>query len=146
MDRQNEINEFQGRYKFLSNFWPVWLEFEGFFYPTVEHAYQASKTKEPYERKKIRFAKTAGKAKRYGKHVILRQDWEEVKLQIMESLVRQKFTKYKDLCEQLLATGDAKLAEGNWWHDTFWGVCNGVGRNHLGKILMKVRNELNNSL
>ena len=56
--------------------------------------------------------------------------------------MKQKFTKHKDLKEKLLATGDAYLEETNHWHDTFWGVCKGKGQNHLGKILMEVREEL----
>jgi ribA/ribD-fused uncharacterized protein len=72
----------------------------------------------------------------------MRPDWEQVKILIMTSLVRDKFTRHQDLKEQLLATGDAELIEGNWWGDTFWGVCKGKGENHLGKVLMKVREEL----
>jgi predicted NAD-dependent protein-ADP-ribosyltransferase YbiA (DUF1768 family) len=60
----------------------------------------------------------------------------------MYNLVKQKFTNNNKLKGQLLATGDAKIVEGNTWGDVFWGVCNGVGENHLGEILMKVLEEL----
>ncbi len=50
-----------------------------------------------------------------------------------------KFTQHSDLGEQLLATGDAELIEGNTWNDTEWGICNGIGDNKLGKILMRIR-------
>lgn len=83
---------------------------------------------------------TAGQAKRRGYRVKLRDDWELVKLGIMEDLVRQKFNE-KTLGDMLLATGDAELVEGNDWGDKFWGVCDGEGQNMLGKILMKVRSE-----
>ena len=74
----------------------------------------------------------------------LRPDWEKVKNGIMEEIVCAKFTQHTDLAEKLLATGDRVLVEGNHWGDTFWGVDTrtGQGENHLGKILMKVREEL----
>jgi predicted NAD-dependent protein-ADP-ribosyltransferase YbiA (DUF1768 family) len=80
-------------------------------------------------------------AKRYGKIVVMRPDWNDVRLAIMEDLVRQKFLT-SSMERLLLSTGDAELIEGNYWGDTFWGVCRGVGENHLGKILMKIREEL----
>lgn len=71
----------------------------------------------------------------------LRPDWEYIRVDVMTELVRKKFSQ-EPLRSQLIATGDAELIEGNWWNDTFWGVCNGVGENNLGKILMKVRDEI----
>jgi predicted NAD-dependent protein-ADP-ribosyltransferase YbiA (DUF1768 family) len=76
-----------------------------------------------------------------GRSVKLRPDWESIKLDVMETAVRIKFTD-PELAAKLIATGDEELIEGNWWNDTFWGVCNGVGENHLGKILMKVRADI----
>jgi hypothetical protein len=64
----------------------------------------------------------------------------------MESLVKEKFTRDTELGAKLVATGDEELVEGNYWGDTFWGVCRGVGQNHLGKILMKVREELRSNV
>lgn len=135
------IEDFSGEMRWLSNFHPVNVMFDGKKYPSVEHAYQAAKTLEEAERTKIRNLNKASLAKSAGKKVTMRPDWEKVKLGIMEDLVRQKF-KNPDLKEALLKTGDEKLIEGNWWGDTFWGVCKGKGQNHLGKILMRVRKEL----
>lgn len=143
------IHGFQGEYRFLSNFWPVsggiLLKGSAIFFSTVEHAYQASKTLDIETRMKIAELKTPGEAKRAGKKVKIRNDWEEVKLFVMHDLVYQKFL-VPDLKKQLLLTGDAYLEETNNWKDIFWGVCNGVGHNHLGKILMNIRSEHFNSI
>ena len=87
-------------------------------------------------------------AKRRGRHVQLRKDWESVKNGIMEEIVRAKFIQNLELKAQLLSTGDAILIEGNTWNDRYWGVDvrSGVGKNHLGKILMKIRSELRTTI
>lgn len=137
----NQITEFSGEYRFLSNFWPARVELDGVIYPSVENAFQAAKTFDSKQR--IPFTLCSPRdAKRAGRKVSLRADWENVKLQIMEDLVTQKFTNHSYLKEQLKATGQTTLIEGNTWGDTFWGVCKGVGKNHLGKILMRVRSKL----
>lgn len=135
------VKGFFGEYRFLSNFWPAEIIVEGKVYPTVEHAYQASKTLDPEEKEDIRECDTPGKAKRLGKKVKVRDDWDEAKLGIMEELVRKKF-QIPELKQKLINTRDTYLEESNKWGDIFWGVCNGKGSNHLGKILMKVRSEL----
>jgi len=117
------------------------IEFEGDLYPTVEHAFQAAKTADVAERARIRDLGTPDAAKRAGRKVALRRDWERVKLGIMESLLRTKFSE-PGLMAQLLETGERELVEGNTWNDRFWGVCRGAGANHLGRLLMKVRSEL----
>jgi hypothetical protein len=136
------IDSFEGEYRFLSNFYFSPLKLGGIIYPTVEHAFQAGKTKDKNERMEISLLNTPGEAKRAGRKVKLREDWEQIKLEVMEFLVRLKFENYLDLKDKLLATGDAELIEGNWWNDRFWGVCKGKGENNLGKILMKIRSEL----
>ena len=138
MDMRKEINCFDGEFGFLSNFCPSKIEFEGIVFPTVEHAFQAAKTLDLEERKRIAKLETAGKAKRAGRKVVLREDWEEIKVAIMFELCLEKFSQpiFKEL---LLATGNARLVEGNTWNDTFWGVCNGIGKNNLGNILMEIR-------
>jgi hypothetical protein len=133
------ITSFSEENRFLSNFYPCTIEIEGIEYPSVEHAYQAAKTLNIAEREEIALL-TAGQAKRRGYRVTLRDDWESIKLRIMEDLIRQKFNE-RVLREKLKATGDAELIEGNDWEDKFWGVCDGEGENWLGKILMKVRSE-----
>jgi len=117
----------------------------GEFYPTVEHAYQAAKTTDLNQRKFIREARTPKIAKQLGGGVTLREDWEMVKVAVMGTLVLQKFSKNLDLRSRLLATGDAILEEGNWWGDNFWGMFRGKGKNHLGKILMQVRETIRNA-
>jgi len=136
------IREFQGKYRFLSNFFPSPVAMDGKEYPSVEHAYQAAKTLDKDRREVIRQQETPGRAKRAGQRAPLRKDWDEVKLRVMEILVRRKFKSHDNLKKRLLATGDEELIEGNTWNDTFWGVCRGRGQNHLGKILMKIREEL----
>jgi ribA/ribD-fused uncharacterized protein len=137
------IDSFQGEYRFLSNFYPAETVFEGITYPTSEHAYQAAKSLDPAERQKIAALPTPAEAKRAGRALPkLRDDWEQAKFDVMERCVRDKFTRHADLRDKLLATGDAELIEGNTWGDRIWGVYEGQGENHLGRILMKVRAEL----
>jgi ribA/ribD-fused uncharacterized protein len=140
----NIIKEFRGAYRFLSNFWPASVTYEGITYPSSEAAYQAAKTLNDKERKA--FAKMRpGDAKRAGRKLRLRSDWEQVKLRVMEEIVRIKFFSNPKLGELLLSTGEAKLREGNTWGDKYWGVVGNTGQNHLGKILMKIRKELKNA-
>ncbi len=136
------IDTFDGPHRFLSNFWPCSIVYDGVEYPSVEHAYQAAKTTDIEKRLAISKLATAAAAKKAGRNVALREDWEQVKLAVMTELVSLKFI-YPDLLQQLLDTDNAELIEGNWWGDTYWGVCDGKGENHLGKILMKIRDERN---
>lgn len=137
--KETAISGFFGEYRFLSNFWPVELRYGGEVYPSVEHAYQAAKCVDPLARDAIRNAAKPGKAKKLGSKAEMRADWEQVRIETMEELVRQKFLRNHELGEKLLATGSADLIERNDWGDTFWGVCEGNGENHLGRILMGVR-------
>lgn len=141
-----KIDTFDGKHAWLSNFYPAPVVLDRVFpCPSVEHAYQAAKTLRIGQRLKIIEAPSAAIAKRLGKTVIMRPDWDSVwKLPTMEDLVRQKFTFDQRLSNLLLETGSVDLIEGNWWGDTYWGVCKGVGKNNLGKILMRVRKELRN--
>lgn len=118
----NKIDDFRGEYFFLSNFFMAHVIYQGIRFENNEAAFQA--------------------AKRLGRRVVLRPDWEEVKFDVMYDVCRAKFTQHPDLRANLLATGDAELVEGNTWNDRVWGVCKGVGENNLGKILMRIRNEL----
>lgn len=139
------IKRFVDQYRFLSNFYPCNIEYEGVKHRSTETAYQAAKTDIVKEKYKIALM-TAGESKRYARTLKLRPDWEEVKLKVMEDLVRQKFTNNRHLKESLLMTGEQELIEGNAWGDVWWGICKGVGHNHLGKILMKIRQELRDYL
>jgi len=143
------IRSFSGDYHFLSNSYHVDILLDGEWYPTVEHAYQAAKTNDPGERDKIRKEKTSSGAKNCGRGVQLRDGWmDNLRVQIMTELVRQKFTSHRELGALLLETGDAELIEGNAYGDVFWGRIfqNGswVGKNMLGIILMQIREELEN--
>lgn len=137
----DKIEKFDGEYRWLSNFWPAEVILDGEKYISTEHAYQAAKTLDLDLRKEIQAAKYPGKAKKLGQKVILREDWEGVKLAVMEDLLRQKFQD-PELRQALLDTGTAELIEGNHWNDCFWGICNNKGTNHLGRLLMKIRKEI----
>ena len=140
----NSITDFHKEgYEFLSNFYEVNVEYGGLVYGSNEAAFQAQKCLT--EEEKILFTEfSPSKSKGVGRRVILRPDWEEVKLGFMEEIVRAKFTQHPELAIKLLATGDQVLVEGNRWGDIYWGVDirTGQGQNNLGKILMKIREEL----
>ncbi len=140
----NSITDFHKEpYKFLSNFYEASIIYGGLTYQNSEAAFQAQKCMS--EEEKIQFTKLGpGKSKGIGRRVKLRLDWEEVKVGIMEEIVRAKFSQHQELAVKLIETGNKKLIEGNRWGDTFWGVDTrtGQGENHLGIILMKVRGKL----
>lgn len=144
------INRFEGKYSFLSNFYQSTISDGNLMFPTVEHMFQAAKTTDMVEYEKIACARTPNEAKYLGRHVALRKDWEEVKEQVMYKALVEKFS-IPDLRRLLLATGDEELVEGNVWHDNTWGNCtcercrNIEGQNKLGKLLMKIREEIKNS-
>lgn len=138
------ISSFRGPHRFLSNFWMAPVHFEGVIYPSTEHAFQAAKTLNEVERQYIRSCKSPTDAKRMGRKVALRPDWETAKLTIMIQLLMEKFSTHPELKKKLLATGEVELIEGNTWHDVIWGVCmcsthRGKGKNYLGQLLMSVR-------
>lgn len=131
------INSFSGKYRFLSNFVSNCLGYN------VEKLYQSAKTMDPQEAQEILACDTPAQAKKLGRKIKnLRPDWDDVKYDIMASFVAYKFLSDDDLKAQLVATGDAELIEGNYWGDTYWGVCRGKGENNLGKILMNLRAEI----
>jgi ribA/ribD-fused uncharacterized protein len=136
----DKIDSFTGQYRWLSNFAPCQVTMDGVTYPSVENAYQAAKTLKPILREAFEDV-PPGVAKRQGRMITLRPDWEQVKEQVMLDLLRRKFH-HPLYCLKLLATGTAELVEGNYWGDTYWGVCRGVGKNRLGMLLMQVRSEL----
>lgn len=137
------VDRFIGQYSWLSNFHFSPITTPTCTISTVEHGYQAAKATNKVDFLKIIAAPTPGAAKRLGKTIKIRKDWESIKIGVMLELLRLKFVD-PTLRQLLLDTGDAKLIEGNWWGDKFWGVCNGEGRNMLGTLLMNVREELRN--
>lgn len=132
------IAEFRNENYFLSNMYPCKVTYNGVTYECAESAFQAQKCNE-----KEMFVNLSGfEAKKLGKRVALRPDWNEVREQIMYEIVLEKFKQNKYLAKCLEWTGNKMLVEGNNWNDTYWGVCKGIGSNKLGLILMRVRNEL----
>lgn len=144
---KNATNGFCGEYVFLSNFYPCKIKAWGLEFNSVEILFQASKCANEEDRLKfVNFsAEESGKAKRLGRKIKLRSNWEDVKLSYMRHLLELKF-KNEDLKSMLISTGDEELIEYNYWNDTFYGVCNGVGSNHLGKLLMELRTNLINQI
>lgn len=133
------INEFKGKYYFLSNFYSCPIEYNEINYLNSEAAFQAQKC----PNRALEFSNlTPNRAKLLGRRVDLRNDWEDNKINIMESILRVKFSDDK-LKNKLIDTYPAELIEGNTWNDKFWGVDinTGIGENNLGKILMKLRHE-----
>jgi hypothetical protein len=114
------VTSFDGEYRFLSNFWPAQVEFEGITYTSSEHAYQAAKTTNPSERQKIKDLPTPGKAKRAGQKVTMRPDWDAVKLKVMEDILRSKFSDPELRKKLHQITGE--IQEGNTWGDTLGSV------------------------
>lgn len=135
------ITSFSGPYRFLSNFWIVNLRIGDMHFISAEHAYQAAKSLNPQDWMNISTIETPGGAKRAGRLLKIRPDWEEIKLDVMEIILREKFFN-PELAHRLHETGDQELIEGNTWGDTYWGICRNKGENHLGKLLMKIRKEL----
>ena len=136
------LPSFRGSAFFLSNFFPG-------NHATTEHVFQSLKTKDGLEALHVLQASTPYEAKKRGRRVTLRDDWEEIKETVMFGLLCEKFPndRHHWMTRQLLATGEKDLIEINNWHDTYWGVCNGFckkhhrpfGKNRLGELLMEVR-------
>ena len=143
------INSFSNQYEFMSNFYNAPVTYDGLTYRNNEAAFQAQKLANKEERKKY-CTYSPSKAKLEGRNCELRKDWENIKYQVMYDIVKAKFELNKDLRQQLLATGTEELIEGNWWHDNCWGDCSCErckdikGQNNLGKILMRIREEVRN--
>lgn len=144
---------------FLSHFFPAEIVLDGLTWRTVEHFYQAQKSDDPAYRDAIRAAVSPGIAKRlaahpaaprrisgqswFRKHGLLpRDDWHQVKLDIMRRADRVKFTRHGQLSSLLLDTGNAELVEDSP-HEAFWGTGpDGLGENWAGRVLMEIRADL----
>lgn len=138
---REKIASLRGKYGFLSNFYDAPIEYNGVVYKSSECAYQAEKCAD--EGEKAKFAEyDAKEAKKMSHRIKMRPDWPEVKLGIMREILYAKFTQHPNLAQKLLETGDLYIEEGNKWKDTYWGVCDGVGENNLGKLLMEIRANL----
>lgn len=138
------ITEFRGPTRWLSNFARVdIIGPDGLIYRSTEAAYHAFKTDDPEERRLLREAKGPQAAMDLARAGLIteRPNWKDVRLDAMTNVNVQKFNQF-DFATRLLATGHAELIEGNDWGDVYWGVCNGVGENQLGKLLMRIRADL----
>lgn len=133
------IDEFEGEFGYLSNFHNTPVTYNDVTYLNSEAAFQAQK--DPTRMQE--FANLPpNKAKRLGRRVRLLPTWDAIKDEHMLGIVRSKFNQHPLLAQRLIDTGARELIEGNWWNDTYWGVCKGKGLNKLGHILMRVRTEL----
>ncbi len=141
------IRSFRGTYAFLSNFYECKVVIDGKPYKSVEHYYQSMKSDDPKIQDDVASTPTPAAAKKMGRHVTLRSDWERIKDAIMLKALRAKFS-IPELAKKLLDTGDVVLEELNSWHDTYWGVDSSTGRgqNKLGMMLMQTRDELKKAL
>lgn len=140
----DKIDDFRGHFFFLSNFYPCYIKKYGLVFKSTEALYQVAKldTKLRLSHigslRKIFSDLTPNQSKVLGQYIPLRKDWDEIKISVMNDILVQKFQN-PILKQKLLETGNAELIEGNTWNDRFWGVCKGEGENHLGKLLMQIR-------
>lgn len=135
------IYGFYGKYRPLSNFDTTPFTYGGFTFKSSEHAFHFYKTYGSWSREILK-ADTPSLAKQLGRKCPMRKDWDDVKIGIMEEILFAKFNQNQHLKDLLMSTGDKYLEETNDWNDTYWGVCNGKGNNHLGKILMNIRGKI----
>lgn len=134
--------KFRGRYDFLSNFYPCAVHHQGYTWPSAEHAYQGWKCGLAYQRDMIQTAVTPADAKAMGRSVILRQDFTRGRIAAMREIIAAKFNATTQLA-RLLVEVEEPIVETNYWADRFWGAdLQGVGENHLGKILAAQREHL----
>lgn len=135
------VKGFFGEYRWLSNYHVCFVEYDGLMYNSSEAAYQSAKTVDMYTRGRFTSMKP-DESRKFGQSMKHRSGWDRIKIDVMYEVLKDKFTRNEDLKMKLLETGSKYLEETNYWGDTFWGVCEGKGKNHLGELLMRVRNEL----
>lgn len=138
------IMSFRGEYSFLSNFYEGKVfTYKGLKFNNTEAPFHAEKC---WSRAKEFEMIRPLQSKRLGRRVLMRRDWEQIKDRVMYDVCYAKFTQDPVLKAKLLATGNRELVEGNTHGDRCWGMTcsNGVwiGENRLGKVLMKLREDL----
>lgn len=109
------IDDFRGPYRWLSNFHICPVMYEGELYPSSEHAYMAAKTTNLSIRAEIKALPKPGMAKKIGRSLKLRDGWNDMRISVMETILRDKFTRTPELKQMLLDTGNIELIEGNTW-------------------------------
>lgn len=152
IENDKMIKGFYGEYRFMSNFYLAPVIYEGQLYPSTEHAFQAAKYSRQIREQCLTM--TAAEVKRWGSKADLPANWPERRLEVMLTVLRDKFQRHADLRLRLIKTHPKELIELNDWGDRYWGVeaethpaSSGeqltllVGENHLGKLLMEVRVE-----
>ena len=137
---------FRNEYYYLSNMYPCVLKLrihgKPYIFKSAESAFQSMKNPSRISE----FVELNGyDAKKLGKRVNIRPDWNDVKDTMMLNILRAKFMQNPDLQKRLMLS-TYEIVEDNSWGDTYWGVCNGTGQNKLGVILMQVREELRKQL
>lgn len=138
------ITSFKDDYEFLSNFYPCKITIAGYTFPSVENAYQAMKCANLSDYGQFVNIGPA-EAKKLGRKVQLRSDWEQIKYNVMRQLLDLKFQD-KVLLKMLQGTASESIIEGNYWHDNYWGMCqcdkckSKIKYNHLGELLQRKRN------
>lgn len=132
---------FRNGYWYLSNMYPCEIRVNGLVFTCAEACFQSFKTTDLEERKKFQGI-NGFEAKKLGKKIKLRSDWNDIRIEVMTRVVKAKFNQHPDLADKLKATDNLMIIEDNTWNDTFWGVCNDKGKNLLGKIIMRVRKYL----
>ncbi len=146
------IKTFDDEFFFLSNFYQSKFYYDGQMWKTVEHFYQAHKATNMGDLMTVANAETPSKAKKLGREIKCRDDWEEIKDKIMFTGLQYKFNCHTDLRDKLVDTSPMILIEGNKWHDNYWGVCSceqckdKEKLNKLGEMLMRIRDMHNNFL
>lgn len=145
---QDDVKGFFGAFRWLSNFFLVDVKFEGDVYPSTESAYQSAKIISRDERKQFQTRywpndsmRMGMMARKMGRMLKICDDWEHSKFDVMREVCQNKFFN-NEMRELLLLTKNSHLEETNDWGDQYWGVCGGVGDNNLGKILMKIREDM----
>lgn len=160
------IEDFRGEYFFLSNFCDRGFTWKGILFHSREQAYMWEKTEIESEKTAILEQLTPAKVKQYcsrhANNITLRPDWDDMRYGIMLAVIEEWYNQNPDMKDRLLATGDAILTEGNWWHDNAWGDCiwasredvktgrrcerckSTPGQNWLGKIHMFLRTKFRN--
>ena len=143
-DFPDVIDKFKDDFAFLGNRFRCLFTWEGIQYKSAEAAFLSSMCEDEAERKvyaQCSIQKAVLKAKEQTPY----PGWEEARLDIMETILKAKFEQNPDLMKKLLETGNSILINGNSKQETFWGIdlYSWEGENHLGKIIMKIRDKEN---
>lgn len=141
----DRIAYYEDEYYMLSNFSSHAIEYLGVLYMTPEHAYQAAKFNDQEVKDKVRNARSSFRckavARQYEKEFQV-SNWNDIRISVMEDILRAKVSQHEDVKEALLKTGNAQIVE-NSPVDYFWGCgADNTGQNEVGKAWVRVREEL----